>query len=233
MRDLTDAGVELIWPRENFNNIGYALTTIFLVIIGEDWQAVMYMYSKVVQEDGSSMYNTSTIFFVCVMSIGNFILLALFTAILLQKFEEEYQDQLLKKEIKHKEKLRKQESLGSALTASAKGKPKCCSLEGVKFRCQKVNRVFQDMFGGRFDHGILKKEINKKPGNVKNAAGPASGDGSIHEICDPSKKLGVQITPLKLPNSTKNQITPTTQDKFIIIRSDFQGDDKSPALDGS
>ena len=83
MRDLTDAGVELIWPRENFNNIGYALTTIFIVIIGEDWQGVMYMYSKVVTEDGSSMHNSATVFFVCVMSIGNFILLALFTAILL------------------------------------------------------------------------------------------------------------------------------------------------------
>ena len=92
MRDLTDAGVKLIWPRENFNNIGYALTTIFIVIIGEDWQWVMYMYSKVVTEDGTSMYIPSTIFFVLVMSIGNFILLALFTAILLQKFEEEYQD---------------------------------------------------------------------------------------------------------------------------------------------
>ena len=102
MRELTDAGVELIWPRENFNNIGYALTTIFIVIIGEDWQGIMYMYSKVVKEDGSSAYVTSTIFFVCVMSIGNFILLALFTAILLQKFEEEHKEELVKKELKLK-----------------------------------------------------------------------------------------------------------------------------------
>ena len=88
------------------------------------------------------------------------------------------------------------------------------------------------MFGGRFDHGILKKEINKKPGNVKNAAGPASGDGSINEICDPSKKLGVQITPLKLPNKQKNQISPTTSnEKFVALRTDYNGDEKTPALD--
>ena len=31
------AGEELIWPRENFNSIFYALVTIFITIAGEDW----------------------------------------------------------------------------------------------------------------------------------------------------------------------------------------------------
>ena len=29
-------------PRDNFDNIGYALTTIFIVIMGEDWNWSMY-----------------------------------------------------------------------------------------------------------------------------------------------------------------------------------------------
>ena len=30
------------FPRDNFNNIGFALTTIFIIIIGEDWNWSMY-----------------------------------------------------------------------------------------------------------------------------------------------------------------------------------------------
>lgn len=29
-------------PRDNFNNVGFALTTIFIVIVGEDWNWTMY-----------------------------------------------------------------------------------------------------------------------------------------------------------------------------------------------
>ena len=32
-----ETGQELVVPRENFNSIGFALTTVFIVIIGEDW----------------------------------------------------------------------------------------------------------------------------------------------------------------------------------------------------
>ena len=37
IKALEQKGVKIVWPRENFNSIGSALTTIFIVIIGEDW----------------------------------------------------------------------------------------------------------------------------------------------------------------------------------------------------
>lgn len=34
------------WPRENFNNISNSLVTVFIVITGEDWNEVMYLYVR-------------------------------------------------------------------------------------------------------------------------------------------------------------------------------------------
>ena len=84
-----EAGEEMHWPRENFNNIGNALVTIFIVILGEDWHVIMYMFSKVKTEDGRSMQIISIVLFSSAMVIGNIIFLTLFTAILLQKFNED------------------------------------------------------------------------------------------------------------------------------------------------
>ena len=33
-------------PRDNFDNIGYAMTTIFVVIMGEDWNLTMYQWVR-------------------------------------------------------------------------------------------------------------------------------------------------------------------------------------------
>ena len=40
--DLDDPDVFKEAPRPNFDNIYMAFTTIFIVFIGEDWQAVMH-----------------------------------------------------------------------------------------------------------------------------------------------------------------------------------------------
>ena len=73
-----------------------AITSIFIVIVGEDWQNVMYMYSKVERENGSSLRTTALIFFIFCMIIGNIVLLALFTAILLHNFSMDHKAQLEK-----------------------------------------------------------------------------------------------------------------------------------------
>ena len=72
---------ELSAPRTSFDGIFYSLTTIFIVIIGEDWNWVMYDYIRLLGK-GYSLY------FVSLMILGNTMLLSLFTAILLQNFEE-------------------------------------------------------------------------------------------------------------------------------------------------
>ena len=69
-------------PRANFDTFLEAFTTIFIVLIGEDWNTVMYDHIR-------AMGYVGIIFFVSLVIFGNFILLNLFLAILLKNFEEE------------------------------------------------------------------------------------------------------------------------------------------------
>ena len=74
-------GVKTFPPRENFETIFDALTTVFIVIIGEDWQHVMYKFVRALSVNAAW-------YFVVVFVMGNFMLLSLFTAILLSNFDD-------------------------------------------------------------------------------------------------------------------------------------------------
>jgi hypothetical protein len=71
-----EQGAEMLSPRENFDVCYMAMTTVFIVILGEDWPIVMTNYTR----GQSPVY---VLYFLVVYSFGNFILLSLFTAILL------------------------------------------------------------------------------------------------------------------------------------------------------
>ena len=75
-------------PRHNFDTLLWALVTVFQVLTGEDWNAVMY--------DGMAANGSSALYFVLLLVIGNFLVLNLFIAILLtnfgqQEISEEYE----------------------------------------------------------------------------------------------------------------------------------------------
>jgi tetrahydromethanopterin S-methyltransferase subunit E len=70
-----------VYPRANFNTFLSGFTTIFIVFIGEDWNA--YMYDHVRATNYGSIF-----FFVSLFILGNLVLLNLFLAILLKNFEE-------------------------------------------------------------------------------------------------------------------------------------------------
>lgn len=73
-------------PRVNFNDPWYGFITIFIIFIGEDWNSAMYDHVR-----GTSSW--SIIFFVLIFIAGNLILLNLFLAILLKRFEEPPRDE--------------------------------------------------------------------------------------------------------------------------------------------
>ena len=55
--DVTKAyneGVTMLAPRTNFDRIDHAMTTIFIIIIGEDWPGVMYDYVRVYRNIGAA-----------------------------------------------------------------------------------------------------------------------------------------------------------------------------------
>ena len=69
-------------PRTNFDTFVNALTTIFIILIGDDWNTIMM---QLVRANG---YPT-LVFTLSVVVLGNFVLLSLFLAILLKNFEDD------------------------------------------------------------------------------------------------------------------------------------------------
>jgi len=68
-------------PRENFDNLGYAIITIFEVLLGEGWNDIMYNCMRC---EGTLM----SIYFIGLVLAGNVIMLNLFLAILLGNFDK-------------------------------------------------------------------------------------------------------------------------------------------------
>lgn len=68
-------------PRANFDNMYWSIITVFQILTGEDWNRIMY--------DGWRVQGSSAVLFVTlVMTVGNFVVMNLFLAILLKHFEE-------------------------------------------------------------------------------------------------------------------------------------------------
>ena len=68
-------------PRPNFDDFPQAFVTIFLLLIGDNWNN--YMYVNVI-----ALGSSSCLFFVAVQIFGKYVLLNLFLAILLENFED-------------------------------------------------------------------------------------------------------------------------------------------------
>ena len=84
-------------PRQHFDNLYWAVITVFQIMVGEGWNQVMYM---AIQANGGVL---SVLYFVGLVLFGNFIMLNLFLAILLGNFEiasliirGKYEDKVLK-----------------------------------------------------------------------------------------------------------------------------------------
>ena len=79
------------FPRYNFYTPLDAIITNFQIMTGEDWTVVMYYYMHCY-----SSY--SWIYFVCVFSLTNFVLLNMFVAVILENFEFSHEEKLIKQE---------------------------------------------------------------------------------------------------------------------------------------
>lgn len=67
-------------PRANFDNLKWSALTVFEIMIGENWNGVMYDHMRSVGE-------MSCIYFIALVILGNIIMLNLFLAILLGNFD--------------------------------------------------------------------------------------------------------------------------------------------------
>ena len=75
-----------MYPRQNFNNIGEAASSVYILIMGEDWNLFMNMLVRIY--DKTSRW-VPQLYCVIGIIIGNLTILALFTGILCQTFSEQ------------------------------------------------------------------------------------------------------------------------------------------------
>lgn len=68
-------------PRAHFDELHSAIITIFIVLVGENWNEVMF-------DTTNAIGWGATVYFIFLVVIGNFVMLNLFLAILLGNFEE-------------------------------------------------------------------------------------------------------------------------------------------------
>ena len=73
-------------PRQNFDSFMEGFVTVFIVLIGEDWQIIMHDFVRAKKD-----HRLPCIFFISLMVIGNLFLMNLFLAILLKNFEDKKQ----------------------------------------------------------------------------------------------------------------------------------------------
>ena len=67
----------------NFDNIWNAIITVFCLIVNEDWNQILYTYTRVSKNQAFAY-----LYIYAVVLIGNFLLLQLFLAILINNFTE-------------------------------------------------------------------------------------------------------------------------------------------------
>ena len=73
-----------ISPRFNFDRWNNAMISIFVLIIGDDWNSIMFDYAR-------ASSDWCIIYFFTITAFGNVVLLNLFLAILLKDFDYEHE----------------------------------------------------------------------------------------------------------------------------------------------
>jgi hypothetical protein len=80
-------------PRTNFDTPLNGIITIIIVMIGDDWNSVMYDHYRVLFHENTFKAYLAVFFFVFLFIATNLILLNLFLAILLNNFSDTPEDQ--------------------------------------------------------------------------------------------------------------------------------------------
>ncbi len=114
-------------PRHNFDTLLWSITTVFQILTGEDWNAVMY--------DGiRATTSISAFYFVSLILIGQYIILNLFIAILLANFGAQHEEEEAKEE--------KRQETESSSSKKSFHKIMTSAKKHMSLLYQKVSQVF-------------------------------------------------------------------------------------------
>ena len=83
-------------PNQNFDTFFQAMLTVFCLLVNEDWHVTLYQYTRASSRAKAFFYIGT-----CVI-IGNFLLLQLFLALLIQNFSNATESVIAEKEAEKK-----------------------------------------------------------------------------------------------------------------------------------
>jgi hypothetical protein len=135
-------------PRNNFDSFHWAFVSIFQVLAGENWPALLY--------DGiaGTTWLTGSIFFVSWVIIGQFVLLNLFLAVIMANFDDMLEDN----EDDDTEKIHDSSSTTTATKENEEIKVDDVDKDGKSFKETKSStKTLQDITKRKFDESNEKK----------------------------------------------------------------------------
>jgi len=188
--DIIGHGAQIVGsvPRSHFNTLLYAIVTVFQILTQEDWNQIMY---RATQRAGL----WSALYFVVLIVIGNYMLLNLFIAIIIQGFAE------------NKESMQDtEEDSGESILTTAKAK---------------VLRVVNKVFGSTKIQPIETESRNSNqsavvdssplsPGPVQCAAPPATPVTVNNDRHTPHSFSEADISSRSKPPPSASSLAPNT-----------------------
>lgn len=170
-------------PRSNFDTFFRSLLTVFQILTGEDWNAVMYIGIVSWGGIGSSMCIIPIIFFITLVVVGNYILLNVFLAIAVDNLadaeretKEKEEEKRQKKKAQKLKKLRKRTAnLGTMMSSVDGEKP----LIGSSIDTEKASEAGVSL------HSSLEKEEDQPHASTKLTSMRLSEINLLKNIPDP------------------------------------------------
>ena len=83
-----EAGENLKFPRENFNDFWFSLISVYILINGEDWNQLMNTFVRSFNKTLNRGEWIPMVYCVIGIVIGNLTLLSIFTGVLLNNFSD-------------------------------------------------------------------------------------------------------------------------------------------------
>jgi len=163
-------------PQSNFDNFMEAFASVFIVLANDGWSPIFFNHYRFA--NGAS----SILFFVTLLMFGQFILLNLFLAVMLQNFEEDSVDQELDKKKKKKRVNEKQNIILTKIAFIYKWTTsKICSKKSKDFTKHERKQLYRFLRSLQKGPGFFENvKISKKPVGV--SLGLFAADTRFREV---------------------------------------------------
>ncbi|CAI2381758.1 unnamed protein product [Moneuplotes crassus] len=166
--------------RENFDNIGWSFLTIFKILIGDNWNVIMYDCMRAVGD-------ISALYFISLVVSGSIIMLNLFLAVLLGNFDNA-RVYMNKKKLLSELQLCKKKGMGLK--------------ESLRFVLGKVSEqviAYTGILGSKNNKESINKIVFKRENTISSVTSKAPGIGLENDFRSSKDSKFVKMSSLPVP----------------------------------